>query len=147
MKLGYACYDLKQHKATILNDGNSMWSTTTMSTAALAVKNAMLVPEKTANKTLYIDSFTVSQNQVLASVEKATGKKWGVTHVNAEEQKKTGQEKMAEGDPSGFPLLIQYVNYVEGYGGNYAQTRETANDLLRLPKESLDEIVADLVKT
>jgi hypothetical protein len=69
-------HDIRQQKAAIFNGGNTLWSTTTCSTIGIAVKNALFIPEKTANTYLYIDTFTVSQNQVLASLEKATGRKW-----------------------------------------------------------------------
>ena len=140
-------FDLKEHKATIFNHGNDAWSTSTLATIGLAVKNAMLIPEKTANKYLFIDSFTVSQIQVLASLEKATGKKWEVTHVDAEEEKKMGMEKMSKGDLSGAMSLIRYINCVNGHGGNYAEYEESANKLLSLPKQSLDEVVAEILKS
>jgi hypothetical protein len=131
--------DLKQHQASIYNDGNAVWSTTTFATIGLAVKNAMLIPE-TANKYMFIDSFTISQNQVLASLEKTTSKKWEAKHVDAEEQKKVGLDKMSKGDFSGAMLLIRYINCVEGHGGNYAKYEKTANKLLSLPNESLDDV-------
>jgi hypothetical protein len=147
MKVGWMGLDLKEQKATLVNGGNTPWSTTTLARIGLAVKNAMLVvSEKKANKYLYIDSFTVSQNEVLASLEKATSKKWEVTHVDAEEEKKLGLEKIANGDFSGFALLPRYINTVDGNGGNYMLYQEGANDLLSLPKQSLDEVVAEIVK-
>jgi hypothetical protein len=106
----------------------------------------MLVPEKTANKYMFIDSFTVSQNQVLASLEKATGEKWEVKHVDAEEEKKIGLEKMSKGDFGGAMSLIQYINCVDGHGTNYLQYEESADELLSLPKQNLDDVVAELVK-
>lgn len=146
MASGFLGYNLKEQKATILNDGNDTWSTSTLATIGQAVKNALLIPEQTANEYLYIDSFTISQNQVLASLEKATGAKWEVTHVDAEEQKKEGLEKMSKGDFSGVILLIRYVICVSGYGGNYMEYREGANELLSLPKRTLDEVVAEILK-
>ena len=146
MKSGFMGYDLKEHKATIFNHGNDTWSTSTLSAIGLAVKNAMLIPEKTANRYMYIDSFTVSQNQVLGSFEKATGKKWEVTHVDAEEMKKVGMEKMSNGDFSGAMSLIRYINCVDGHGGNYIKYKESANELLSLPKQALDEVVAEIVE-
>ena len=147
MKSGFMGYNLPEHKATIYNHGNDAWSTTTFGTIGLAVKNAMLIPEKTANKYMFIDSFTVSQNEVLASFEKATGKKWEATHVDAEEQKKVGLEKLSKGDFSGAIALIRYINCVDGHGGNYAQHKDNADELLSLPKQTLDEVVADIVKS
>lgn len=139
-------YDLKGHKATIINNGDDKWSTTTLPRIGLAVKNAMLIPEKTANKYMFIDSFTVSQNQILASLEKATGEKWEVTHIDGEEEKKIGLEKLSKGDFMGFMELIRYINCVDGHGGNYMLHEEGANELLSLPKQNLDEVVAEIVK-
>lgn len=139
-------FDLASKTATIFNDGNGKWSTTTFGSIGLAVKNAMLVPEKTANKYLYVDSWTLSQNQILASFEKATGSKWEVVRVDADEQRKAGQAKMASGDFSGAMSLIRYINTVEGHGGNYATYSESSNELLFLPKPNLDEVIAGIVK-
>jgi len=145
MKFGFMGFDLKSHKATIYNEGNGVWSTTTTATIGQAVKNAMRIPE-TANKYIFIDSFTVSQNEVLVSFEKATKKKWEATHVDAEEQKKIGMEKVARGDFSGAQLLIRYFNCIEGHGGNFATYEKTSNGLLSLPKEDLDSVVAKIVQ-
>ncbi|KAE8442855.1 hypothetical protein EG329_002597 [Mollisiaceae sp. DMI_Dod_QoI] len=146
MKIGYMGINIQEQKATLYNNGTSLWCTTTMAAIGLAVKNAMLISEKTANKYMYIDSFTVSQKQVLAAFEKATGKKWPVTYADAEEDKKDGLEKMAKGDFSGAAQLIRYINLVDGHGGNYMQYKEGANELLSVPKQSLDGVVAGIVK-
>ncbi|KAE9365829.1 isoflavone reductase family protein-like protein [Stipitochalara longipes BDJ] len=145
LKVGFMGFDLKSQTATIYNDGNGVWSTTTARTIGIAVKNAMLIPE-TANKYIFINSFNVSQNEVLASLEKATKKKWEATHVDAEEQKKIGTEKVASGDFSGAMLLIRYINCIEGHGGNFAQYEKTSNELLSLPKDNLDDVVAQIVQ-
>lgn len=139
-------FDLKARKATTVDDGNQLWAATQMKTVGLAVRNALLVPEKTANKTMFIDSFTVSQNQVLAVLEKATGKKWEVTHVDSDEERKIGQEKIAKRDFTGAANLIRYMNCVGGCGGDYTTYAESSNELLSLPKESLDDVVANIVK-
>jgi hypothetical protein len=82
----------------------------------------------------------------LASLEKATKKKWETANVDAHEQKRIGLEKMARGDFSGAILLIRYINCVEGHGGNFAQYEKTANAELSLPKESLDDVVAKILQ-
>ena len=142
---GFMGFDQQARQATIFNDGNDAWSTTTLGSIGLAVKNALLVPEKTANKYLFIDSFTVSQNQILESFEKATKQKWQVTRVNAEQEKKRGLEKMSTGDFSGAMTLIRYINCIQGHGGDYARYEQTANELLSLPKQTLDKEIAAIV--
>ena len=147
IKLGFMGFDLNEHKATIFNQGDGRWSTSTLSTIGLAVKNAMLVPEKTANKYVYIDSFTVSQNQVLAALQKVTSSNWETEHVDGEEQKKAGIEKMSKGDFSGAMALIRFINCVEGHGGNYADYQDSANADLSLPKVTLEEILENIVRS
>lgn len=139
-------FDLQSHKATIFNEGADTWSTTRLATIGLAVKNALLIPDKTANQYLFISSFTVSQRQVLTSLENAERQKWEAIHVDAEEQKRVGLEKMANGDFSGALALIRYINCVHGHGGNFAEYEEGANRLLELPEESLDEAVVEILR-
>ncbi|PYH91860.1 isoflavone reductase family protein-like protein [Aspergillus ellipticus CBS 707.79] len=143
---GFMGYNFKEQKAVIFNDGKGRWSTTTLSSIGLAVKNALLIPEKTANRYLFINSFTVSQSQVLASLEQLTGSKWDVARVVAEELKAMGLAKISKGDLSGAILLTRYIVTTEGHGGDFALHEETANELLSLPKEDLDEALSAIVK-
>lgn len=145
MAFGYMGFNIKEQKAVLYDDGTTKWSTTTLARIGLAVKNAMLIPEKTANKYIFIDSFTVSQKDVLAAFEKATAKKWEATHADLENDKEEGLEKMAKGDFAGAANLIRYINLTPGHGGNYMEYEEGANELLSLPKETLDEAVARFV--
>ncbi|KAF5869885.1 putative isoflavone reductase family protein [Botrytis fragariae] len=139
-------FDLREHKAIIYNEGKDAYSTTTIASIGTALKNALLHPEETANKHLFISSFHVSQNQILASLEKATDKKWDVTYVDAEEQKKIGMEKMERGDFSGAMGLIRYINSVKGHGGDYAEYEDMSNELLGVQGEDLDNIVRGIVE-
>ena len=43
-------------------------------------------------------------------------------------------------------MLIRYWNAVGGHGGDYMLYKEGHNELLGLPKESLDDEVAKLMK-
>jgi hypothetical protein len=62
------------------------WSITTRPRIGLAVKNAMLVLEKTAkNISLHRLNYSFAKESA-KGLEKATGKKWDVTHVDAEEE-------------------------------------------------------------
>lgn len=145
MAFGYMGFSVKEQKAVLYGDGTTTWSTTTLARIGLAVKNAMLIPEQTANKHMFIDSFTVSQQEVLAAFEKASGKKWEVSHADLENDKKEGMERMANGDFTGAANLIRYINLTPGYGGNYMEYEEGASDLLSLPKETLEEVVSRFV--
>ena len=143
---GFMGFDQQARKATIFGSGDNKWSTTTLASIGLAVKNALLLPDEAANKYLYVDSFTVSQNQILATFEKAMGHKWSVEHIDPEAMKKEGLERIAKGDLSASMLLVRYIVSVKGHGGNYAEYQETANELLELPKETLEGAIEAIVK-
>jgi hypothetical protein len=134
-------FNIPSSKAFIYGKGEGTWSTTTMPSIGLAVANALKKPEATKNRYVFVDSFTVSQNEVLHTLEKLQGKKWEVDYVDAEEQKKIGQDKLANGDFSGAMALIRYINSVDGHGGNYATYQKTDNELLGLPKQTLEEVL------
>lgn len=144
--MNFLGYNLSKHLATILNDGSHRWSGTTRAVVGLAVKNALLGPEKTVNQYLFIDSVTVSQNEFLASFEKATGMPWDVVHVNAEEEKQGAIDGLSKGDFSGIPKLVRYIICVNGYGGNYLDYETSANEMLELPHTCVDKLVSLLVK-
>jgi len=72
---GFLGFDVPGRRAKIWDDGNAKWSATNLATVGLAVRNALLMPEKTANRYLFTTSHTHSSNEVLAAFEKATGQK------------------------------------------------------------------------
>ncbi|KAJ6058175.1 uncharacterized protein N7446_007758 [Penicillium canescens] len=115
-------------------------------TVAVAVKNAISAPAEIVNKYLFVESFNVSQNKILSSVESLTKAKWDVSYHDAGEQRQLASEKLSRRDYSGLPTLMGYVTCVDGYGGDYMQYEESANDMLSLPRESLDSALKKMEK-
>jgi hypothetical protein len=142
---GFIGFDIPSRKAVIFGDGEGSWSTTTLPSIGLAVKNSLLVPEKTSNRYIFISSFTLKQNDLLKTLEKLTGSKFDVEYVDAEAQKATAIEQLSKGDFSGAIALIRYISTVQGYGGNYALNKPTDNELLSLPKEDFEEALTKIV--
>jgi hypothetical protein len=78
---------MANHKATIWDSGDVKISTTTRATIGKAVAAVLAQPEKTANQFLFISSFEITQNELVASLEKATGVgKWDLEHISGDEQ-------------------------------------------------------------
>ncbi|KAJ5266885.1 hypothetical protein N7478_009693 [Penicillium angulare] len=139
--------DFQSRRATIFEDyGDHPWSTTTLDTTAMAVKNALLDPTKSANKYLLIESFNVSQNSLLSVLERLTGKKWDVSLQDSEEEKILAVEKLARGNFSAIPTLMRYVTCVEGYGGDYMRYGQKANSFLSLAEESLESSLEKILE-
>lgn len=126
----------------ILDGGNRAFSTANLSQVGNAVVAVLLKPEETANEYLYVDSFTATQSEILAELEKATGEKWKVTETTSEDEKTQGQEWFAKGDFSGLLSLLKVIIFGEGYGSDFTKDAVLANEKLGLPKQDLATTVA-----
>ncbi|KAI9792842.1 MAG: hypothetical protein M1816_001574 [Peltula sp. TS41687] len=148
LRVGYTGFDLKSHTATIWDKGETVWSTSNLATIGRAVVGVLLHPEETKNRYVYVQSFNVSQNDVLAALEKASGARWRVNHVDSDEQIKIGNELMQKGDFNGAGLLIvaAVFNGKVDVGSDFTKIAKLDNDLLGLPKEDLQESVDVVVK-
>lgn len=139
-------FNLKTKTALIYDGGNTRLSCTNIGTIGKAVAAIIQKPAETANKFLYISSFTVSPNEILASLEKATGEKWTVNEANTDEAAREGKEKMAKGDFSGVRSVLAKLMFGGDTGGNFENEPTLANKLLDLPHESLDETTQAVVE-
>ncbi|KAK5276161.1 hypothetical protein LTR16_011637, partial [Cryomyces antarcticus] len=79
-----------------------------------------------------------TQNEVLASLEKASRKKWEISETTSEESHKLGMNRFRRGDVGGSlqPLILSVV-----YDGEEGTFEELDNRMLELPREDLDETV------
>jgi hypothetical protein len=87
----------------------------------------------------------VTQNEILAEREKATGKKWEISELTKDAQAKEGGELLANRDFSGLWLLLKAHFVGEGYGSDFMKDAAFANEKVGLPKQGLAETLAALV--
>lgn len=146
LKTSFLGFDIGSRKATIYNDGNTPLPSTLLSTVGAAVASLLKRPSLTANKNIYLSDYTVTQNELLAALEKATGgEKWEVSHRTAEETRATGFEKLGKHDYSGIADLIIASVYGPDFV-DYTADHELADKLLELPKpDSLDVVLKKIV--
>jgi hypothetical protein len=128
----------------IFDGGNRAFSATNLSQIGNAVVAVLSKPEETANQFIYIDSFTATQNEILAELENATGEKWKVTESTTEEAKAEGQALFAKGDYSGLLLLLKAIFLGEGYGSDFTKDAVLGNEKLSLPNQDLVSTVTAL---
>ena len=74
------------------------YSANTLRQIARGLAKACQRPEETANKVIHIASFTTSNNEVLAALESASGKKWEVIMVDSKKEIAEGQQMRKKGD-------------------------------------------------
>lgn len=144
LETGLLSFDVKGRKAKIFDDGEVRWSATTLATIGTAVVRVLQNEEETTNRMLYIQSFCVTQNEVLRSLMRVTGKGWKIEHVNSED---FIEETKAETDRDPMngearEALVSVVGIVES---NWTRKADFANSLLGLENENLDEVVKEVV--
>lgn len=147
MKRGLLGFDLRARTATIYNSGDSLWSTTTLNTIGLGVSRILKNPEDTANRYVFIQSFSTSQNEILAALQRATrGQTWAVTRSNTTDLAQRGQAKLGDGNWAGIGDLLLATIFGEDRGNNFSDKEVLANEMLGLPEgkvqEAIDLIVA-----
>ncbi|KFY35868.1 hypothetical protein V494_05520 [Pseudogymnoascus sp. VKM F-4513 (FW-928)] len=146
INMGLVGFNIHTKEALIFDDGNRRFSTTNLSQLGNAVVAVLSKPAATANQYLYIDSFTASQNEILAALEAETGAKWTVTTSTTDAAVAEGQALFAKGDFSGLLLLLKANFLGEGYGSDFTKDAKLSNELLGLPDQSLAITVKALVK-
>lgn len=97
--------------------------------------------EDLKNKHVYINSFTISQRDMLDSALRVTNTKereWTVSSVPAQETFDDGMKQIKEGDFKGFSKISARY-FVDDGVGDFEHSKGTMNSQLGLPQIDLDE--------
>ena len=118
-----------------------------MATTGLAVVRSLEFEyvEQTRNKDVFVSGTTFSQDDILASLEKATGKQWIREEVNLDDAIDDANVKIARFDYSGYESLILGMIMDPESGCNFEERGNVVNGILNLPQESLDEVVRQVL--
>ena len=139
MKNGFLHFALGDKQADIFDDGNARWSTSTLPQIGAAVVSVLQHEQLTRNRFLYIQSFCVSQNQILQALEHASGATWKVNRIDSADFIKHEKEQMDAGNVE----AIEKVASVLGMTRSNWESK-LANELLELPTEDLQTVVSQL---
>ena len=155
---GLMGWDLTGRKATVFDGGDVEYEETNVAQIGRAVAAALSADhvEQTKNTYIYINSFTITQNQVLAILEELTGDKFTVSHETKVDLARKGleafkhatsAEKSREGDYiSGSLELITAAIYGNGGLNEFSKTKGLWNERLGLPKEDLRATLVQVVE-
>ena len=146
-------FDFDKRTLTIYDDGNTKNSLSTLSQVGRAIAKVLslkLLPDDENDKSLtvsnwlhkpiYITSFVVSQNEIFESVKRVTGTKdadWTITHENTKKRYEEGLAQVKRGNRGAFSKLLYARSFYPDDPGDCSAKAQ--NDLLGLPKETLDE--------
>ena len=137
-------FDFAAKKLTLFDDGTTRIPTSTWEKAGEAVARVVALPverlEAFENKAVYVDSFFVSQKDMLASVLRVTGDKesdWIITSEPSKERYQQAVKTLEGGDFIGFCILLYTRVFWQDGASDY--TRKLNNEDLGLKEEDLDE--------
>lgn len=157
-------FALNDRKVTFYDQGEQNISVSTWPQIGRAVAGLLSLPiepengdekhslEHFRNNIALINSFTVSQKSIFASVLKATGtteKDWDITYQPVQERFAEGVKLLEGGDFQGFAQLLYARNFYPESPMDFEHTRGTDNAILGIKTEDLDDWtqkVADKVK-
>ncbi|KAK1540794.1 NmrA-like family protein [Colletotrichum paranaense] len=144
VKEGFLHAYLDTKKIDVIDGGDIKASVATLPRVGEAVVRILNlgVTEVTKNKTLFIQSFCITQNELLQSLEKATGAKWTVNKVESESFIAEHKVKADAGDAEAIEDLVFAVGQLDA---NWTKRDDFAMKTLGLEDEDLDTVIADVV--
>ncbi|CAG8336511.1 unnamed protein product [Penicillium nalgiovense] len=144
-------FTIKDRKVTFFDDGTRIVTVSTWDQCGRALAALLSLPESGPtptladfkNKEVRINSFRVSQRDMLDSLHRVLGttdSDWEISYESVAKRLADGAEEMAKGIFTGMPkALYGSVFLASNKEADFAGTMGLANDILGLPKEDLDE--------
>lgn len=144
-------FDVPKRQVTFFDEGQTKISISTWPQVGRGVAALLSLPikaegsgtglEDLRNRIVFMNSFTVNQQEMFESVLRVTGTKaseWKVGKQDIVERYNDGAATMKKGDRRGFVrMMYSRVFYRDG-NGDFESNRGTLNSVLGLPKEDLD---------
>ncbi len=151
--------NIANRTAEIYDDGTNAITTSTVAQTGLAVARLLSLPTSSsspkdpslsdyANNFVYINSFYVSQNDMLASVQRATNtapSDWKVSHKPVDQWIQEGYDRIEKGDHWGMINVLYGNTFKKGTMDKF-HGREMSNEKLGLEREDIDEVVKRVVE-
>ena len=109
---GVLGWDIDRRKVTLFHSGDRPVEATTVNQVCRAIIGTLRNPDTTRNTHIHVNSFTVTQNQILAVLERLTGDSFEVSHESSEALAVRGKEHLEQGDlDQGYPGVVTVVAY------------------------------------
>ncbi|KAF2677956.1 NAD(P)-binding protein [Lentithecium fluviatile CBS 122367] len=139
--------DVKTRKATLWDSGLSRFAVTTSANTGLAVAKALLNPELTANKQVFLSDFVTTSREIVDSLEKQLGEKFSIEKKESAPVIEELRGKYEGGDFNAtYGLLaLSFVADMD-VGYDFEKEQEVWNGKLGLPRRTLDEVVREAIE-
>ncbi|KAL2061568.1 hypothetical protein VTL71DRAFT_6945 [Oculimacula yallundae] len=132
--------------AKIWDSGNSKFSTTTLSTVARAVVAILTTAEvATRNSLVNIQSFSTSQNEIVAMLEKVVGETWAIENTTTLEQMEIASANLENNEfVEAFYIWVRAWMF-SGRQEVVLKEWEKDNRLLGVESQSLEDVIVQAV--
>lgn len=135
---GFLGFDLKNKTARIFDYGDTPFSTSTLSLVGETVAKVLSAEylEDTKNKVVYVESRTTTQNEVLAGLQKITGKdtKWKVEKVDTKKLSEDSWARIKAGEGGIEPMY----DLLKIHALRSEHSKKSWNGRLELTNDNLD---------
>ncbi|KAM0321641.1 hypothetical protein ACHAQA_009997 [Verticillium albo-atrum] len=147
MPLGFQGLDPDTQTATIIDGGNVRFTTSTTAQIARAIISVLEHKDETRNKAVFVESHTITQNELLPVVAKVTGAKWTIVEQSSDELRAFSEKSFAEGNVmvGGGALMKALILGKDVSTDHHEVDGGIWNDRLGLPKASLEEEVREIL--
>lgn len=135
LRNGFLHFYTGERKAEILGNGREKSSTATLGKVAQAVVRVLERFEETRNRVVMVQSFCVSQLEVLRALERVEGREWRAEYVGVEEFIGKYKALADGGDKGAVEDLVFALGVVDG---NWEGREDFAMGLLGLEEDDLD---------
>lgn len=140
LKVGFFGFDISAKTVSLYDDGETTFSAASLHQVGVATVKVLEHADETKNQYVYFSGFQTTQKEILAAVEKVTGAKFTVNHVNVDDQIKQGHAALQKGDYSAIVALLQAVTFSKEKLGDLSP-HGLWNDKLGIPKEGIEDTV------
>ncbi|KJZ75424.1 hypothetical protein HIM_05120 [Hirsutella minnesotensis 3608] len=148
LRRGYLFFDLDSQTARILDSGNTRASVSTLRCVARAVVSVLERLSATRNRALFVHSFCPTQLEMLAALERATGRTWRREQLSSKALLAESKAAQSEGicGIEDKPT-VDIVAVLRTVDADWAAKEGFASQLLGLQDEKLDDAVAEVLKS
>ncbi|KAL0941132.1 isoflavone reductase family protein (NmrA-like family protein) [Colletotrichum truncatum] len=142
---GFGGWNVAARTVTIFDGGDTPYEATNLDQVGRAIAKSLKKPGLTRNQYVYANSFTITQNETLKALEKATGDKFAVSQGTVDELWQEGASQVENGQPLGTLAMVAGATYGKGGLSRFSVTKGLWNERLGLPQENLEEFIREYV--
>jgi NAD(P)H-binding len=148
-------FDFKNKEVVFYDDGTRRINTSTWEQTGLATANLLalkILPDDEHDKSpclsqckgkyIHISSFNINQREMFESVLRVTGDSpndWKQISIPVKQVYQNGMDELNKGNNSGFAKIFYSRMFFPDNAGNAEMLYGLQNEILNVPKESLDE--------